>query len=222
MAKSAGHIGVARRKCKSSNGMIERRSQPSVKTVAGLALRFRKPCRVGFVRWIGSVLIVRHMARLARRGESQIISHCAICMALAALHHGVRAQQRKPVKVLLNRLIGNLPAKGRVALGAIGAKLPAMDVGVATGAILGDVGEYRLGVAARAGHFFVHAAQRVSRGVMIEFWKGANRSPVGVRVAILASNVQGTVRTSFRLLLRGHCTDSGENQNEECQKPANL
>ena len=162
------------------------------------------------------------MAGRAGCGESQVISDCCILVAFLAFHHSMRAQQRKPVEVLLNRLVGNLPAQHRVALGAIGAKLPAMNVGVATGAVLAHVGENRFGVAARAGYFFVHAAQRISRGFMIEFWNGANRSPAGVCVAILAGNIQGTVRTPFGLLLRGRCTDSGENQNEECQKPSNL
>ena len=122
-------------------------------------------------------------------------------MALLAFHHGVRAEQRKSVEVLLNRLDRNLPAENRVALRAIRAELCAVNVSVAIGALLSNVREHRLGVASGAGHFFVHAAKRVPRGVVIEFGNGANGRPTRVRVAILAGNVQGTVRTSARLPL---------------------
>lgn len=165
---------------------------------------------------------IRYMARLTRRGKPQIISDCGILVAFLALDNGVRAQQRKAVEVVLNRLVLELPAEDRVTLGAIGAKLPAMNVSVATGAILANFGEHRLGVASRAGNFFVHAAQRVSRAVVIKFGDGANRSPAGVGVAILASNVQRTVRTPFGLLLRGRSTDTRQHQNKGCYKPANL
>ena len=90
-----------------------------------------------------------------------------------------------------------------MALRAVRSELGAMNVGVTIGAILANVGEHRLGVASGAGHFFVHAAKRVPRGVVIEFGDGANGSPAGVGVAIFAGNVQGTVRTSARLPLGG-------------------
>ena len=122
-------------------------------------------------------------------------------MALLALHHGMRADERKPVEVLLDRLHGNLPAENRVALRAVRAELRAVNVSMAIGAVFSDVGENRLGVASRAGHFFVHTAKRVARGVVVEFRDGANGGPARVRMAILARNVEGTVRTSARLPL---------------------
>jgi len=133
-------------------------------------------------------------------------------MALVALNNCVRAEQRKPVEVILNRLIRDLPAKHRMAFGAVGAKLPAVNIGVAIGAILANFGEDGFCMATRAGHFFVHAAQRISRGIVIEFGNGANRGPAGVGVAILAGNRQGTVRTPFGLLLCGRHSGSRENQ----------
>ena len=90
-----------------------------------------------------------------------------------------------------------------MALGAVRAELSAVNVGVTIGAVLANVGENRLGVASRAGYFFVHAAKRVARGVVVEFGNGANGGPAGVRVAIFAGNVEGTVRTSARLPLGG-------------------
>lgn len=88
-----------------------------------------------------------------------------------------------------------------MALGAICAELGAVNVGVAIGAVLSNVGENRLGVASRAGHFFMHAAQRVARGVVVEFGNGPNGGPACVRVAIFAGNVEGAVRTSAGLPL---------------------
>ena len=83
-----------------------------------------------------------------------------------------------------------------MALGAVRAELCAVNVRVAIRAILAHVGEHWLGMASGAGYFFVHAAQRVARAVMIEFRNGANGDPAGVGVAIFAGNVEGTVRTS--------------------------
>lgn len=146
-------------------------------------------------------LKIRQVARFARRRKSQIISGRGVLVALLALDYGVRAEQRKPVEVLLNRLNRHLPTENGVALGAICAELRAVNVGVAIGAVLSNIGENQLGVASGAGHFFVHAAQRVARGVVAEFGNGANRSPACVRVAVFAGNVEGTVRTSARLPL---------------------
>jgi len=125
-------------------------------------------------------------------------------MTLLALDDGVGAEQREPVEVLLYRLNRYLPSEYCMALGAVRAELSAMDVRVAIGAVLAHVGENRLGVASGAGHFFVHAAKRVARAVMVEFRNGANRGPTGVGVAIFTGNVEGTVRTSARLPL-GFC-----------------
>jgi len=88
-----------------------------------------------------------------------------------------------------------------VALRAIGAELRAVNVGVTICAPLSDVRENRLGMASRAGHFFVHAAKRIARGVMVEFGDGANGGPARVRVAVLARNNEGTMRTSAGLPL---------------------
>jgi hypothetical protein len=75
---------------------------------------------------------------------------------------------------------------------------------VAIGAIFPNVGEDRLDMAARAGNFFVHAAKRVTRGVVVEFWNGANGGPTRAGMAIFAGDIQGPVRTPARLPL-GHC-----------------
>jgi hypothetical protein len=93
---------------------------------------------------------------------------------------------------------------------------------VAIGAVFPDVGEYRLGVAAGAGNFLVHAAQGVPRGVMIEFGNRANRSPTRVGVTVFARNIEGTVRTSARLPLGIYRTRTSQGKNEEDEKTTDL
>lgn len=122
-------------------------------------------------------------------------------MAFLALHHGVRAKQREPVEVLGNRLNGNLPARDRVALRAIRSELSAVEVGVAIGAVLADVRENRFDVAARAGHLLMHAAQRIFRRVVTKFGDRSDGRPAGRRVAVLARNVQRSVRALLWLSL---------------------
>jgi hypothetical protein len=72
---------------------------------------------------------------------------------------------------------------------------------VAIGAILADIRKNRLHVAAGARYFFVHAAQGISRGVVIEFRDSTDGSPGCGRVTILAGDVEGAVRTLPRLPL---------------------
>jgi hypothetical protein len=141
--------------------------------------------------------------------KTQVIADGRVLMTLIALQDGMRAKQWKSVEVLLNRLDRNLPSEDGMALGAILAELSAVNVGVTIGAVLANVGEYRLGVASRAGYFFVHAAQRVPRGIVVEFWNGANGDPACVGVAIFAGNGEGTMRTSARLPLGGCRHDNG-------------
>lgn len=180
--------------------------------MAAGAVRRGKRGSSRWMRRIGRLLPIRQVAGRARRRKPQVISDRGILMALLALDYGVRAKQRKPVEVLLNRLDRHLPSKNRVALGAIRAELRAVNVGVTIGAVLANARENRFGVASRAGYFFVHAAKGVPRGVMIKFGNSTNGSPACVRVAILAGNVQGAVRTSARLPLRVRRTGSREDK----------
>lgn len=124
--------------------------------------------------------------------------------------------------MLLDRLDRHLPPENRVALGAPAAELGAVNVGVTISAVLANVGENRFCMASRAGYFFVHALKRVSRGVVIEFGNGANRSPACVGVAIFAGNAKGTVRTSAGLSL-GDCRQhEGQRGDHERQPTGDL
>lgn len=174
-----------------------------------MATRAIRSCKRGSGRWmrrIRRLLPIRQVAGRAGCRKPQVISDRGVLMTFLALDYRVRAEQRKSIEVLLNRLDRHLPSENRVALRAVRAELSAVYVGVTIGAILANVRENRLGVTARAGYFFVHAAKRIPRGVVIEFGDGANGNPACVRVAVFARYVEGTVRTPARLSLgdRGH------------------
>jgi hypothetical protein len=189
MAKSAGHVRVAIGQQKTGRAVVELGVQPGVKSMATRAVR---SCKRGSGRWmrrIRGLLPIRQVAGRAGRRKSQIISDRSILMTFLALDYRVRAEQRKSIEVLLNRLDRRAPSENRVALRAVRAELSAVNVGVTIGAILANVRENRLGMAPRTGHFFVHAAKRVPRGVVIEFGNGANGSPASVGVAIFAGNI---------------------------------
>jgi len=180
--------------------VIKFRVEPIVKVgVAGFASggEFRGHV-IGIYRGLKIVQVARH----AGGGKAGELPDRGVLVALIALQYSVLTQQREAIEVILNRLHRNIPTQRRVALGAIGAKLALVNVGVAIGAVLAYVCENGFPVALGAIHFFVHAAQGIARGVMIKFGNGANRRPAGGGVTILTRNGKGTVRTACRLPLR--------------------
>ncbi len=143
---------------------------------------------------IGSVLIVGRVTGITLRRHGLKLAARGAFVAGVAVHRRVRPGQRETIVVLLNLVDRNLPAAHGVALLAIGAQLPAMNVGMTILAALAHVAEYRLGVALRTSDRRVHAAQRVSRLIVIEFRHRASRGPAVCGVAVLAGNVQISVR----------------------------
>lgn len=77
---------------------------------------------------------------------------------------------------------------------AIAAELAPMYVRMAIGTMRAYIFEYQAGMAAHAGNFRMHAAQRITRLIMIELRIRADRFPVRIRVAILAGNGDCPVR----------------------------
>ena len=130
-------------------------------------------------------------------------------MAIFALHSGVSSQQRKTILVIFHSLDVNIPALNSVALRAVGAHLPPVNVVVAVLAILADVCEDWLGVALQARHFFVHAAKRILGVVVIELRYGPDGTPTRGEVAVLARNGKWPVRATGCLLLWGKRSSRG-------------
>ena len=136
-------------------------------------------------------------------------------MAFITLYRGVRPEQRKAILVIADLLDGYLPAQHRVALRAIRTKFPQVNVSVAVGTILADVGEHRFGVTLDASHSFMHAAQRVLRGVVVKLRNRANRAPRLRGMAIFAGNRQCTMRALAIALLCGKDRDQQEQPRNE-------
>jgi len=204
VAEGASHIRVSIGEQESSRAVIELGVQPIVKRMAARAVRGGKCSSGRWMDWVRRLLPIRQVARRTGRRKPQVISDRGVFMALPTFHYSVRTKQRKAIEMLLNRLDRYLPAEDRVALGAVRAELSAVNVGVAIGAVLTNIGENWFGMASGAGYLFMHAAKRVPRGVVVEFGNGANGGPACVRVAIFAGSGEGAVRTPARLPL-GDC-----------------
>ena len=118
-------------------------------------------------------------------------------MASLALHHGVRAGERKPVLVILNVSVGDLPAFRGMATFAIPPELAAMDIGVAIGTMSTYILEDQRRVALGAAYVLVHSPQRIAGTVVIELGDGAGRLPARVRVTVLTRNGEGAMGTGY-------------------------
>jgi hypothetical protein len=135
VAKRAGHIRMAVGQQESRGTVVEFGVQPVIERMATRAVGSRKRGSRGWMFGVCSSQPIRHMAGGASSGKPHEISNRGVLVAGVALHHGMSAQKREAIKVILNRLIGNLPTENRVALRAIGSHLRAVNICMAVGAI---------------------------------------------------------------------------------------
>jgi len=197
--------GVAPRERKTGRAVIELGIEPGVGamtkgatggeasgSMTGIAGRFEIGCVTG-------VALRRH--RLEPAG-------CSAFMTGVTIHAGMGAGQRKAIVMLLHLAHVNPPSANGMALLTVGSELAPVNVGVAVLAVLSNAGKYRLDVTLGARDGFMHAAQRIFRLVVIEFWNGADRLPRVCRVAVLARYVQISVRTVRVCRLRASYTRS--------------
>jgi hypothetical protein len=98
------------------------------------------------------------MARVAGGRETRKLPSCRVLVTVIALQQGVRTYQRKAILMIADLLERDLPPLNRMAILAIGAKLPAMNVSVAIGTVLAHVLEDQARMAFRALDFLVHSA----------------------------------------------------------------
>ena len=196
---NAGRIGVRIRERETHACMIEFRIQPGIRSVASFASR-RKAGR-HMIR-VGCRLKVVRVARVALRGKPLKLSRRCPFVTRFTVNGGVRANEREAILMVPYRLYGNRPTLNCVTRFAVGAELPAVKVGMAVRAFLTHVGKHQFDVALRTFHFFVHAAQRVARRIVVKFRDAADWPPAQRRVAVFARNIQGaTVRIPSYLLL---------------------
>ena len=180
--------------------MIEVHPEPVVDVVALLALGWELGRQV--IRRVG-LLIRLLVTRITLRRESLELPDRSALVAVRTIQPRMPPNEWETVFVFPNSLQNNVPPFDRMALFAIGAHLSPVNVGVAVCAIRAHVGEHRLGMALRASHSLVQAAQRVLGLIMVELGDRANRLPAHRGVAVLAGDVQvavGAPRNRARFL----------------------
>ena len=123
------------------------------------------------------------------------------------------------IPYLLHR---DIPALHRVALRTIRSHLALVHVFVTVLAILPYVGEDRLYMALRALHFFVHAAQRILRLVVVKFRYRPYRPPRRCVVAVFTRYRQRTVWAARGLLLRRSSAEATYQQERQKQPDDKL
>ena len=123
----------------------------------------------------------------------------------------MRANQREEVRMVADLILRSAPTLGVVALRAIRAKLPQMNIGMAIGAIPADIGKDRLRVTLRACHFLMSTGEGELGSIVVEIGIAANRAPAGSRMAIFARNLQRPVWVRS-------CTLLGVNSRRMAQK----
>ncbi len=176
--------------------VVELGVEPVIGGVARVALVDWKCLRIRRVFWVGRVGVVRLVTGIAFRRHCLEIAVSTILVASVALHSRMGAGKREAVIVILNVLDRDLPSAHGMALLAIGAKLPPVDIGVTILASVPHIIEDHLHVTLRACHGCVHTPQRIFRLVVIEFRNRANRLPSTGGMAVLARNVQIPVRAT--------------------------
>ncbi len=201
----AGRHGMPTGQWESGRVVIELGIQPVIGPVATVTGNGKLG---GDVIRVGRGLVIGCMAGIAIRGHRLEFAVGRAFVAGIAVHCGMCAGQREAVVMLLDLLDRDLPAPHRMALLAVGAQLPLVNIRVAILASLPDIGEHGLDVALGAGHRYVHAAQGVPGLVVIEFRNRADRPPPARRVAVLTGNVQIAVRAVRARILR-HRSGSG-------------
>ena len=192
VARDAVERGVHSGECKASQlEMIEFGPKPVVHGVAAFAGDGKT--RSNVIEGGGFEVLL--MAGVAGGGQALELPAGGAFVACLALHHGMRADERKAVLVILNVFVGDLPALHGMATITIGAELATMHVGVAIGAMRTYILEHEGRVALRAPHVLVHSPQRIAGVVVIELGEGADRLPTRVRVTVLTRDGEGSVGT---------------------------
>lgn len=155
MARRAGQCCVRSGQRVASNlQMVKLRIEPCVHAVTGFA-RGRESRR-NMIQNLGlEILLVAGIARCRKSGE---LAHRRVLVAIVALQHRVRTNQREAVLVIANLRKRSLPSPHRVAALAVGAELTAMDIGMAISASRAHILEHQAHMAFGARHLGVHAA----------------------------------------------------------------
>jgi hypothetical protein len=115
-------------------------------------------------------------------------------VARIAVHHRVRANQRKTILVLVDVMNRHLPSIGVVAQFAFGAVLATMQIGMTVLAFVGSIGELQIRVAVPACHSHMASLQSETGLRMIELDAVLDHLPIRGCVAVDAGYVELAVR----------------------------
>ena len=128
--------------------------------------------------------------------------------------------EREPVHVHVDLRSRDFPAADRVTAFASARHLAAVNVSMAVGALIADVGEDHLGMVVYAVDALVQAAQRKLRLVVVELRHRADRLPSVHGMAVLTSDIQVAVGAA-RLLcrLRRASASNGRRQQQPQNDP---
>ena len=135
------------------------------------------------------------MTRVTLGRQRLELAGSAALVACVAIDRRMGPSQRKPVVVLLNLLDRDLPSSNGVALLAVGAELPFVNIRVAILTTLPNVAEDCLDMTLSTGHRSVHAPQGILRLIVVKLGYSANWFPRVGRMAVLAWNIETPMRT---------------------------
>ena len=172
--------------------MIKFRSLPSIYSMT--TLTSERETRTAMVRR-SRRLVILEMTGGTCSAQPCINARGTLRMAGIAVDRSMRPQQRKTVEMVPNRLHVHFPPFNGVTLLTAGAKLPPMNVGMASGTSSPHVAEQQASMASGTGNAFVQTAKRITRiMVMIELQLVPDGPPADGGMATLAYHLQRTVR----------------------------
>lgn len=193
--------------------MVKLGARPAVEAMALFAGGGKA---AGHVTGTGGRLVLLGVAGITLGRQTLKLSGGRPLVTCGAIEGRVGAQQRKAVLVLVDLLRRNLPALYAVALLAVRSELPFVDVSMTIRALVAHIAKYRFHVALGARDLLMHAAQWVAGLAMVELRRVPDGLPAAEGVAVLARDIQRTVRAAgvgigLRLCRSGH---GGEEQDQ--------
>jgi hypothetical protein len=146
------------------------------------------------------VVEIANMAGRAIRAESSEQANGGTLMAALAFYSRMDAEKRKPVRVAIDILRNLTPSANAMALFTIAAKLTAMNVRVATGALSPDVYKNQLHMTPAAIQAGMHSLQGKSGCAMVKIRERADGFKACRGMAIPARYFDGTMGIAHTVL----------------------
>jgi hypothetical protein len=154
------------------------------------------------IRRLGTAKIVQMTTHALRRQTLPVErTDCSYLVAGVAIDCRMRANERKPVLMLINSVNRNLPTRIAVAQVTLGSILAPVNIGMTVLALSTDVRKNRIDVALLALHFRMETAKRKTCPAVVELWNSSYGHPALCGVAIFTPDIKSAVRTLCRSTL---------------------